>query len=340
MSRQLWIDLLRGFCMLMIIFDHTEICFTGKNIIPYELYVPDVLMTFFFLSGYLFYRPQGFDIRHKLTSVFRSLMMPYFIFVTLLAVPKAFLHGNAIVASTMAWEIVSGQESWFIAALVVCEVVFSLILWLTKENIIALIVFIVAAMALNMIVGSGEILFATDYWHINEASMALTFVIFGYLCHRYCGLLSLYLKKEKRVVAISMLIVTLLCMKWYTYAHLWYSVSVYALVWPHDSLLSVTLSVMLLFMLFSMVPQERTFTCIVAVNALSWVGRHSLVYYFFSSGIPTALTVALAKTGYSYQGHHWEVIPIFFLNVVIITLVAWIVYRYFPWMTGKRQQAS
>lgn len=322
--------------MLMIIFDHTEICFTGRNIIPYELYVPDVLMTFFFVSGYLFYRPQGFDVRHKLRSVLRSLVMPYFIFVVLLAVPKAFLHGNAVVVSAMAWQIVSGQESWFIAALVVCELVFSLILWLTKEKVPALMAFLAVAIVLNMMVGSGKILFAPDYWHVNEASIALVYIIFGYLCHRYCG--AIHLKQGQRAIAISMLLVALLCMKWYTYGHLEHSVSVYALVWPHCSLLSVTLSVMLLFLLFSMIPQSKTSTDTVAVRALSWVGRRSLVYYFFCSGIPTALTVPLAKAGYTYQGHYLEVIPVFFLNVVIITMVAWIVYRYFPWMTGKRRK--
>ncbi len=339
MGRQLWIDLLRGFCMLMIIFDHTEICFTGNNIIPYELYVPDVLMAFFFLSGYLFYRSQGFDVRHKLMSVMRSLVMPYFMFVTVLAVPKAFLHGYGIAVSAMAWQIVSGQESWFIAALTISNIVFSLVLWLTKEKPPALMLFVVVAMALNIMVGSGKMLFAPDYWHVNEAAIALFFIILGYLCHRYCGLLLLHLKNGKRAIAILVLLTALMCMKCYTYCHLEHSVSIYSLVWPYGSLLSVTASVILLFILFSMAPRGKQFRDTFAVHALSWVGRHSLVYYFFCSGIPTALAVALAKTGYAYQGHHWEVIPVFFINVVIITCVAWVIYRYFPWMTGKRRQA-
>lgn len=339
MVRQLWIDLLRGFCMLMIIFDHTEICFTGKNIIPYELYVPDVLMTFFFLSGYLFYRPQGFGIRHKIMSVLKLLVMPYFMFVTLLAVPKAFLHGYGIVVSTMAWQIVSGQESWFIAALTISEIVFSFVLWLTKDNMPVLMLFVAAAMALNIMFGSGYMSFAPDFWHINEAAIALFFIILGYICHRYFELLSLHLKNVNLGIIISVLLTALLCMKCYTYGHLEHSVSVYALVWPHGSLLSVTVSVMLLFILFSMAPRGKRFTDKFAVYALLWIGRHSIVYYFFCSGIPTALTVVLAKAGYTFQGHHWEVIPIFFINVVIITFVAWIVYRYFPCMTGKRRQA-
>ena len=133
-------------------------------------------MTFFFLSGYLFYRPQGFDVRHKLMSVLRSLVVPYFIFVTLLALPKAFLHGNSVVVSTMAWRIVSGQESWFISALAVCELVFSLILWLTKERMPGLMVFLAVAMALDIVLGSGNMLLVTDYWHINEASVSLIFI--------------------------------------------------------------------------------------------------------------------------------------------------------------------
>ena len=66
--RQLWIDMLRGGCMLAILLDHTEIYYTGTNIIPYTLYVPNALCVFFFLSGYLFFKPQGFSLRAKLVS--------------------------------------------------------------------------------------------------------------------------------------------------------------------------------------------------------------------------------------------------------------------------------
>ncbi|WP_390892520.1 OpgC domain-containing protein, partial [Prevotella melaninogenica] len=48
-----WIDMLRGFCMLSILLDHTEIYYTGGNLIPYDWYVSNVLIVFFFLSGYL-----------------------------------------------------------------------------------------------------------------------------------------------------------------------------------------------------------------------------------------------------------------------------------------------
>lgn len=56
MQRKVWIDNLRGFCMLAILLDHTEIYYTGENVIDYNLYVANVLIVFFILSGYLMYK--------------------------------------------------------------------------------------------------------------------------------------------------------------------------------------------------------------------------------------------------------------------------------------------
>ena len=65
MQRKIWIDNLRGFCMLAILLDHTEIYYTGEDVIDYNLYVANVLIVFFILSGYLMYKAT-FNIKHKL----------------------------------------------------------------------------------------------------------------------------------------------------------------------------------------------------------------------------------------------------------------------------------
>ena len=60
-TRKHWIDNLRGVCMLAILLDHTEVYYSGVNIINYNVYVTDALYLFFFLSGYLMYK-QKVDI--------------------------------------------------------------------------------------------------------------------------------------------------------------------------------------------------------------------------------------------------------------------------------------
>lgn len=59
-----WIDLLRGFCMISILWFHTEFYYLGYAAIPYAYYVGDVLAIFFFLSGYLSYNTNYFTPMH------------------------------------------------------------------------------------------------------------------------------------------------------------------------------------------------------------------------------------------------------------------------------------
>lgn len=52
-KRKHWVDVVRGICMTAILYDHTDIYYSDTNVLPYELYVPNALTTFFILSGYL-----------------------------------------------------------------------------------------------------------------------------------------------------------------------------------------------------------------------------------------------------------------------------------------------
>ena len=53
-ERLLWIDMLRGICMIAILLFHTEVYYAGDAVIPYSFYVDNALTIFFFVSGYLF----------------------------------------------------------------------------------------------------------------------------------------------------------------------------------------------------------------------------------------------------------------------------------------------
>lgn len=65
MERITWIDLLRGFSMMAILWFHTEVYYAGSDVIPYVLYVDNVLAVFFFISGYLFKNSKPFDPKKK-----------------------------------------------------------------------------------------------------------------------------------------------------------------------------------------------------------------------------------------------------------------------------------
>ena len=334
--RLLWIDLLRGFLMLAIIFDHTEICFTGDNIVPYRMYVPDVLMAFFFLSGYLFYRPEGFRLRHKLHSWLRGVLMPYFIFTSALALPKAWLHGADGSLSDLLLTILTGQGSWFIASLAVAELLFCFLLWLSCARWRWLAGAGLFAVALAYGFGTRRLAFEANWWHVNEAVVALPSLLLGYMVHRFDSLGTRW-----RLGLFALLLVLSLPVNVLVASSSWPSVLVGALVLPRLFLVKNALSVLLLYLLFTISQRDGVRWVELMPRWLaamvSWTGRRSIVYYFFSSGVPTALTAVFSRLGYTYRGCYVEVLVVFSLNLLLITLVTWTIYRYLPWTTGRRK---
>lgn len=232
--------------MLAIIFDHTEICFTGDNIVPYRMYVPDVLMAFFFLSGYLFYRPEGFRLRHKLHSWLRGVLMPYFIFTSALALPKAWLHGDGGSISDLLLTILTGQGSWFIASLAVAELLFCFLLWLSRARWRWLAGAGLFAVALAYGFGTRRLAFEANWWHVNEAVVALPFLLLGYMVHRFDSLGTRW-----RLGLFALLLMLSLPVNVLVASSSWPSVLVGALVLPRLFLVKNALSVLLLYLLFT-----------------------------------------------------------------------------------------
>ena len=322
--------------MLAIIFDHTEICFTGDNIVPYRMYVPDVLMAFFFLSGYLFYRPEGFRLRHKLHSWLRGVLMPYFIFTSALALPKAWLHGDGGSISDLLLTILTGQGSWFIASLAVAELLFCFLLWLSRARWRWLAGAGLFAVALAYGFGTRRLAFEANWWHVNEAVVALPFLLLGYMVHRFDSLGTRW-----RLGLFALLLMLSLPVNVLVASSSWPSVLVGALVLPRLFLVKNALSVLLLYLLFTISQRDGVRWVELMPRWLaamvSWTGRRSIVYYFYSSGVPTALTAVFSRLGYTYRGCYAEVLVVFFLNLLLITLVTWAIYRYLPWTTGRRK---
>ena len=51
LTRKIWIDIVRGFCILAILLHHTEMYFVGEAVTDYRPYVDNALCTFYFMDG-------------------------------------------------------------------------------------------------------------------------------------------------------------------------------------------------------------------------------------------------------------------------------------------------
>lgn len=317
-KRKHWIDLLRGFCMVAILLDHTEIYYTGDNIIGYNYYVANVLVAFFFLSGYLFYKDTPFSLQLKLKAIARYLLLPYFIFTTFIAIPKALAHGFDIPETLFS--VLTGQASWFIAALIVAEIVFSTVLWACKGKTWGLLTLsLVASVACYFL----STRYSNIYWQIENACMALPILCFGYFYHKwenvfhrfhnlsssfFLFILLVIIKVYEHTQGISLLIEPIQVNNWYVFI---FDTFIYTLF------------------LVSLAKQLES------VTWLEWTGRRSIVYYFFSGGIPLIVSSLLQRIGMGYSGEYYRVLIAFLLVYAFASIIAWAIYRYLGFIVQK-----
>lgn len=360
--------------MLAILLFHTESYVAGDTLIPYYLYVGDALVIFFYLSGYLIYRLEGFSLRHKMRSILHRLVIPYLAFTTLMAIPKALAHGMALSSNTMQLlveSIVLGQASWFVAALIVAELIFALILRVSRENIWAVVLTAVLGLPTSLFVSRhvGE----CSVWQLNQALLALSYLALGYSIHRMKKTLSLQREwnrtNQKKGILFPLRFFFLSGARKQFCASPKIMVFIAALSalmiikverksggnfilcplqisdgaqFTADSLLAIFLTTEVCQGLEQLrLHKDTAFNSLEAITRrLLWLlehtGRQSLVYYFFCGGIPLLVSRALPHIGLSYDGNYGIILLAFALVYLTTGILADLCYGYCPQLVGNK----
>jgi len=321
-----WIDMSKGICMMAILLFHTEVYYNEKEIINYNLYVCNVLTIFFFLSGYHFYKV---DVNNKkaryelffyrIKSILRKILMPYIIFTSIIAFPKALAHGDNTDFITLLTNILSGNASWFIAALFVAELFFSIALYISNEKNTILCISSILMFILSIYLSLLEKSFC---WQLDNACMAYTYLYLGYIYHKKENKLNFTYKY------ILILFITIILIKIYVVLN----ENVLMLIHP----IKITnIPVFIIDSLISIFIMINVCKWLPTVKLIEWTGAHSLVYYFFCGAVPLIVTTIMRKLGYIYEGYYFYVLIAFIIVYFVTTFVTWFIYKYLPFTTGK-----
>ena len=326
-QRVAWIDLLRGFCMMTILWFHTEVYFTGQLMTPYEMYVGDVLAVFFFLSGYLMYG-KPLNIKRRISNILSRFLIPYFVFTTIIAVSKAVLIHDHTSWKDIIISIVSGHASWFIAALILSQLLFMLFLWITKGKILWLSIIAVCCLLLSHFMGNSfqpfPLYYAQNLWHLNEALLACFILFAGYLYHKYETLFN-------SISILLLLSVFFFIIKIYiinSHAQLIMGpiiVSNYPLF-----IADLLCAVLWLVLIFKHLP---------SVRLIQWTGSHSLIYYFLCGAVPFIVSRLFQKTAIPNQ-NYLAILIVFCVVYLVSTLLTKVIYMLWPTLETKVAEPS
>jgi fucose 4-O-acetylase-like acetyltransferase len=311
---------MRGLSMLAILLFHTEVYFAERDLIPYDFYVANVLMAFFFLSGYVFKHPsKPFSARQKLRSVLHRIVIPYFFFTTILAFPKAFVHHQPV--TDLLIGIVCGNGSWFVSALIVVELLMVVAVTIGHRLLFLLLpltTFIIALALRNTYISDHY-----NYWNFHNAFVALPFFCLGML----------YRKTESRLqvifhpLLIVLYLAVIILLKFYEQKE-----GIRLIVEP---VIFNAWPVFLIDMLTGILLLHAVCRWLPHLSFIEWVGRHSLVVYFFCGAVPTSVAFVLHHQGFFYDGQYWRVLIAFLMVCVASTAITWLCYRYLSFLKQK-----
>ncbi|MCD8297899.1 MAG: acyltransferase, partial [Prevotella sp.] len=192
-KRKTWVDSVRGICMLAIVLNHTDsYLIGGAPVIEYGLFGTNAVMTFFVVSGYLFYSESGknINVKRKLTSIVRLLVLPYFIFSFIIAIPKALVHGYSISFIGIIKDIIYGQASWFIIALVVSKFIFVFLIYFSQKYSKAILPIACIILSLIPFYINCDLM---KIWNLNIGLMTIIYLYIGFLYHSMEKLFSKFL---------------------------------------------------------------------------------------------------------------------------------------------------
>ena len=306
-QRILWIDQLRGFCMLAILLFHTEAYYTDNGeIIPYNIYVANVLSAFFFISGYLFDGKKPFSPRVKVVSIIRHILVPYVVFSLLLALPKTFMTDYRL--TEVLLNILLGRSSWFVAALLVAELLMTAVMSTGKRWIIHLSPWLTIVLAWKL---TGVLPDEYNVWKFHNALIAYLFLYAGWLYRQH----EPALKVNLRLAPVSMVLLVLIKIYIQRQHESWVIDGVLVSCYPLF-LLDMILGIQLLLVLSQLLPPTRL---------LNYIGRNSLYYYFFCGAAPMAVATVLRYCSFPYTGTYWRVGVAFLLVILLSTAIVAVV---------------
>ncbi len=320
-NRIAWLDYGKCICMLMVIFLHTCDYYTGKANLFLHLMNPTRLLVFFFISGYLI-KLDTFDFKRMMSSICKKLLFPYFVFTTLIWIPKHLLRGEGISMEMMLHDILGGFASWFVAALAVSKITMSVILYFTRNLRTIWIVCMTLVITGFMMT---QYIDSAIPWQIDYGLKALLYLALGMTYKRY----------EKRVSgkmglqAVLSVVIYFVCVSldYFCFEKSTYIFGEVSFVGAVSFIFLSLLGIWMMISLVKLLPDK--------IEWMTYIGKNSLTYYYLNTGLLMVLVTLLNKAGLGYDGKYFMVYGLFLVTIAVLTLISKLILRYAPWMVGN-----
>lgn len=269
-----WIDILKGFAIVLVMFGHAIF----PNLLKIEIYSFHIPL-FFFLSGYVFSIKKYKNFKEFFISKLKSLIIPlgsFSIIIFLFHLIFNYLIVKDMELRNILFEPIGlllqirgtflGGSIWFLTCLFSCEIMFYFILKITKDNEKTIIIFLL----LSSIIGYMYFKYINFLlpWAVDASLTAIVFLGLGYIAKKNSKFIDNLINVKYLILFLIVNIISCYC----NYIFFNTSIDLYACKLGNYFLYYIT-SISGIFMCIC------TFRLIKGMNLLKKIGENSLIYY-------------------------------------------------------------
>lgn len=324
-ARLHWVDTLKAICIICVYITHTDI-FIDYNTVLGKFVYPFYVNAFFFISGYLLYRKYlhcNFnysltEFKNGVLNCIYRLAIPTIIFSVIIYIPKILFHNQAFNLKVFATDIFGGTSFWFTSALFIAQITI-LFMFLTKKKSILFYLISTSFIFITLqticdFTPQPAINYFPWFW---RTGLIYTFIM---------TIGGVYAKYENEIN--MWIIAPMICTSVIGYYMIYIGEIVPCLgLSGRCNVTGLITSISTIIILAEIVKHLN------AVQVLIYIGKNSIIFYFFSGAIPALISTTMIKIG--IQGISLLLVS-FLLSISCSYILTHIIVMHFSFLTDIR----
>ena len=324
-KRELWVDYVKGFCMLLVVMSHNSWPLWYD-----KTFTPIFLTGFFFVSGYTFNKKSCF--REFLFVKFKSLIVPILCLGIINTLFAYVAEGKPILdrlVGLVIQRVGMWDDLWFVACLFTMEIIYYFVSVVIRCSICKFIFSILLSICGNLYIYNFPNV--PLFWHLDNACILIPFLCLGNMLRnwRYKETVITLIKSTKGIL----LVLTITCFYIFLVILFDNSQTNIHLRDYHNYVEFMITAFIGIAVLFVYAISFERFSFNWFLKSLNYVGQNTLVYYAFQFKIIRLVAIIGGYVGINAGSYLGNVISSI-LVCVILVLPAYIIKKYFPWMLG------
>ena len=331
-KRIMFLDFIKGLAAMMVVMVHLP-----EKVGLYNTTISFVMVPlFFFASGYLTSVPQKHIIRDFLYKRVAKLFVLYAIYAIILPFTSITeikqIVGNPILIIeklvTSITKIFIGKAFWFVACLIVINIIFFIVTLVSRRNNIAVLAVSTILCIVGVIISEREMM----PWHLDTALVCQLIFVAGYLTKEYDILAKIKMKKTVCIASL-MLYLAVVFAGCFFFGTTEISIDCVLDIWGiwYISIPAIILGVVAFVLIGELSG---------GVKFINYIGAHSLLYFAFASHGGSIFVKLFAKiysvTNFSLFSNPYIINPAAcILGCLLMIIPCLLIDKFVPFLNGK-----